>query len=88
MDAVQILQSIGQGLKVVEDVVKTKPYGPIIRQAEITTGGIQGCLVWDKIVWNEITFEDTERNKTSLFNSASKEETEKEWKRLIDQFGK
>ena len=83
MDAVQILQSIGQGLKVVEDVVKTKPYGPIIRQAEITTGGIQGCLVW-----NEITFEDTEGNKTSLFNSASKEETEKEWKRLIDQFGK
>ena len=88
MAADQILKLIGQGIEVVGAVVREKPYGPILRQEEIKTGDKQGRLVWDKIIWNEITFEDTEGHKTSLFNSVSKEETEKEWKRLIDQFGK
>ena len=54
-------------------------------EAEIN--GIRGFLVWDFIVYNEITFDDAEGNIMSFFTSMSDDETEAEWNRLVRKYG-
>lgn len=38
-------------------VIKTGPFGIVHKTHEVTIGGKKGLLVWDYILWNELTFE-------------------------------
>lgn len=46
------------------------------------------ALVWDYIIWNELTFENANTHeKMSLFNSISDSETENKFNELVNLYG-
>ena len=50
----------------VADNVPYGLYGKIVRTAEVVRGGIKGLLVWDAIIFNEITFQEAITHKKLL----------------------
>lgn len=62
-------------------------YGFIHDKKEAEIRGIRGFLVWDFIVWNEITFDCMDGNIISFFTSGSDEETQTRWNELVDRYG-
>ena len=87
-DIITILNVIVEAGKSVSDYLRTKPYGIIHKSALITYGGKKGRLVWDYILWNELTFEDLETGeKYSLANGFSDKEIETRFDELVNQFG-
>ena len=46
-----------------------------------------GRLVWDYILYNEITFDSEDGKIISLFTSLSDAETKKRWDVLVDKYG-
>ena len=83
-------------LKIIQEVIPvaqlvfreaSKLHGFIHKTAEAEIGDIRGRLVWDYIVYNEITFDDAEGNIISLFTSISDKATKAEWSRLVDEYG-
>lgn len=65
----------------------SKAHGFVHKRAEAEINGIRGFLVWDFIVYNEITFDDIEGNIMSFFTSTSDDKTEVEWNRLVRKYG-
>lgn len=65
----------------------SKAHGFVHKRAEAEINGIRGFLVWDFIVYNEITFDDAEGNIMSFFTSTSDDKTEVEWSRLVRKYG-
>ena len=65
----------------------SKIHGFIHKKPEAEINGIRGFLVWDFIVYNEITFDDAEGNIMPFFTSISDDETEAEWDRLVKKYG-
>ena len=65
----------------------SKAHGFVHKRAEAEINGIRGFLVWEFIVYNEITFDDAEGNIMSFFASMSDNETEAEWNRLVKKYG-
>lgn len=65
----------------------SKTHGFIHKRAEAEINGIKGFLVWDFVIYNEITFDDTEGNIISFFTSVSDGKTEAEWNRLVKKYG-
>ncbi len=79
-------------LAVIQELIPTakaisKTHGFIHKRTEAEINGIKGFLVWDFIVYNEITFDDAEGNIMSFFTSISDAETEAEWNRLVKKYG-
>ena len=63
-------------------------YGIIHKQAFINYRGKPGRLVWDYILLNELTFEDSETGeKYSLGMSASDEKIEGIFNDLVERYG-
>lgn len=78
--------------KVVAEILKwiadKKPFGIVHKTAPVNYGGKVGLLVWDYIVWNELTFVDGEtKEKQSLFNSISDDKTNAEFDRIVSRYG-
>ena len=65
----------------------SKAHGFVHKRTEAEINGIRGFLVWDFIVYNEITFDDAEGNIMSFFTSTSDDKTEVEWNRLVRKYG-
>ena len=66
----------------------SKDYGFIHKQAFIKYRGKEGRLVWDFILLNELTFEDsTTGEQYSLGISASDKKTEALFNELVSRFG-
>lgn len=65
----------------------SKIWGIIRKKTDAEIYGIQGHLVWDFIIYNEISFDDLDGNVRSLFTSISDKKTEVEWNRLVNKFG-
>lgn len=88
MDAKIVLETIREVIPVAKIAVReaSKIHGLIYKTAEAEIGGIRGLLVWDYILWNEITFDDPEGNIISLFTGLD-EATKAEWNRLVDEYG-
>jgi hypothetical protein len=77
---------------IIESVPKVKEigirkYGIVHKREKVEINGIKGFLVWDYIIYNEITFEDMNGNMYSFFSNISDKKTEEEWSRLIQKFG-
>ena len=63
-------------------------YGIIHKQAIINYRGTTGRLVWDYVLLNELTFEDSVTGKQySLGLSASDKKTEAIFNELVEKFG-
>ncbi|UUV17565.1 hypothetical protein NRK67_01665 [Fusobacteria bacterium ZRK30] len=71
--------------KILDKVGRT--YGAIHKTRPIIYGGIKGVLIWDYIVWNELTFLDENKKITSLKTSFSDEEMEKEFNYHLEKYG-
>ena len=72
---------------VLRDLGEKPPHGIIHDRAEAKIGDMRGFLVWDYIVWNEITFDDEYGNIISFFNSISDKETKNVWNQLVAKYG-
>lgn len=67
-------------------VLVDKTYGSIRGRTPAAIDGKKGYLIWDHMIWNEITFETDEGKMYSFFTSKSNEETEKVWKALAKKY--
>ena len=67
--------------------IMDKSYGFIHKRSPAVIDGKSGFLVWDYIVWNEITFEDDKGKMYSFFTSVSDNETEQVWNELMEKYG-
>lgn len=65
----------------------SKQHGLIHDSVPACFGGEKGRLVWDYILYNEITFDSDKGKIFSLFTSVSDEETQKRWDVLVQQYG-
>lgn len=62
-------------------------FGIIHKTCDVVMDGNKGSLVWDYIVYNEISFvNDKTRETKSLFQSISDNKTEKEFERLSEKY--
>lgn len=65
-----------------------KPFGVVYDTAPINYGGEPGLLVWDYIIWNELTFVDNRtKSKQSLFNSISDNKTREKFDEIVAKYG-
>ena len=74
--------------ELLEWIEKNKPFGIVHKTAPINYGGEVGLLVWDYLVWNELTFVDrATKSKQSLFNSISDQKTEERFDEIVARYG-
>ena len=63
-------------------------YGVVVKTQNAVYAGKKGTLVWDYIIWNEISFVEDNTNKSeSLFKSLSDSETEAKFAELSRVYG-
>lgn len=75
-------------LKLLEWIKEEKPFGFIEKTAPINFNGKNGLLVWDYVVWNELTFVDSEtKTKTSLYTNISDKATKEQFDELVEKYG-
>lgn len=85
--ALKILSIIAEGAQQISLELKGK-YGIIHKQAFINYMGVEGRLVWDYILLNELTFEERATGKQySLGVSPSDKKTEEMFNDLVDRYG-
>ncbi len=66
----------------------SREYGFIHKQASVEINGVKGLLIWDYILWNEITFQDMEQKHIiSLFTGFNDRDTEERWNELVEEYG-
>ena len=81
MEGIELLE---KGCEAVVRIRKTGPYGFIHKSERITYDGMHGTLVWDYILWNELTFEDDETHeKYTLATKFNDEEMEKIFNEIV-----
>ena len=69
-------------------IEEKKPFGIVHDTAPICYGGEDGLLVWDFIIWNELTFVDKKtKTKQSLFNDMSDKRTKEKFDELVSKYG-
>ncbi len=84
----ELLKYFFKCLPVVIAFIRTKPYGIIHKREIISYDGNEGYLVWDYLIYNELTFEDRQTGKKlSLGTSFSDTEIEAEFNRLVEKYG-
>ena len=64
-----------------------KMHGWVHKRTTAEINGKKGFLVWDYIIYNEITFHADDDSIISFFNSLSDEKTEAEWNKLVEKYG-
>ena len=89
LDVAAIVAAVPKLLEAANGAAKTieRTYGIVHRNTTAEINGKKGFLIWDYIVWNEITFKDEDGNITSFFTSISDKETEKVWDELVKKYG-
>lgn len=65
----------------------SKQHGFIHDSVPARFGDKTGRLVWDYILYNEITFDSEDGKIINLFTSLSDAETKKRWDVLVDKYG-
>lgn len=80
-----VLELIEDGNKLMKAI--SHIYGIIYKQVPAKIHDEKGFLIWDYILFNEITFKDMQGNIYSLFKSWSDTKTEKVWDELVKKYG-
>lgn len=71
--------------EIIEEI--KKEYGLIHKSTAAEIHGIKGFLIWDYIIFNEITFKDMDGKIVSLYRGFSDQDTEKMWQELAQKYG-
>lgn len=82
----------------VELILKAIPWAKVISAARTTNmivekrteaviNGVCGFLVWDYLIYNEISFDAPDGSVLSFYSGLSDEKTKAEWNRLVDKYG-
>ena len=83
---IDILGTVCDGVKRIN-----KNYGFIEKTAKVNIDGVPGKLIWDYILWNDITFETKgKKGKTkqyALYTGLSYGKAKKKWKKLKKKYG-
>ncbi len=83
----EILRLIIQLIPTAKMLDPSRAFGFIHKQAPVEINGVKGLLIWDYILWNEITFQDMEqKNIISLFTGFNDVDTEDRWNELIEEY--
>lgn len=85
----KILSKQQKGGKIDTSKLEGLGFGVIYEVCDVVVDGNKGYLVWDYIVYNEISFVNEKTKKTkSLYQSISDSKTEKEFERLKKRYAK
>lgn len=71
--------------KVISKVKKTNMI--IEKQTEAEINGVRGFLIWDYLIYNEISFDASDGTVLSFYSGLSDEKTKAEWNRLVERYG-
>lgn len=82
-----ILDLLRAVIPTVQRNLRTPIHGVVHKRTTAEINGVRGFLVWDFIIFNEITFDDMDGNYFSFFTSASDKETEEKWNELVEKYG-
>ena len=81
--AEKLIDELMEWLKNIDD-----GFGFIERREPIIYDGIPGALVWDYVIYNEITFVERETcKKHRLYSSISDKETSQRYNEYIEKYG-
>ena len=86
-----ILKAIEIIVGTVTVIARDKPYGVVKERSPVSIDGTNGWIVWDYIIWNELTFEYSEGSdtkKVSFFTSISDKETKEKLDELKAKYGR
>ena len=61
--------------------------GIVERRVSAEVNGKKGFLVWDYILYNEISFQAEGYKDITFFQSFSDKKTELEWDKLVEKYG-
>ncbi len=78
---------IGEGIKICR---REQPYGIVKERIPVKMFDKTGWVVWDYIIWNELTFEYVEEDKAvkmSLFQDISDRKTEERLRKIEEKYG-
>ncbi len=73
---------VGDSIK----VLANKPYAFVHDSFFVEISGQKGRIVWDFLIYNELTFETESGQKFSLFTSISDEETQQKFDELKQKY--
>lgn len=71
-------------------------YGFIEKKAKVNIDGVPGKLVWNYVLWHDITFETKmkkngkmgkKKKQYELYTGLSRKKAKKKWKKLIAEYG-
>ena len=72
----------------IKTVIREKPYGIIKKRARICYDGIKGDLVWDALLFNEITFHDDQAQTHRSFGLNTHDaKTQKQFDQIEKKYG-
>ena len=78
---------IDAGFEVVKKVISDGPYMIVEDSAFVCVGGKKGRIVWDYLVYNELTFETDDGVKYQLYTGFSDKETKKRFDAFVSKYG-
>lgn len=82
-----VLELLREVIIEVKEIFRTPIHGIVHKSTTAEINGVKGFLVWDFIIYNEITFDDMDGRCYSFFNSVFDEETELKWNELVAKYG-
>ena len=68
-----------------------RSYGIVHKSTRAEIDGKMGRLVWDYVLWNEITFKEDDEYGGKIYSLGSRfsdQETEELWNKLVKEFGR
>lgn len=89
-DFVEIIKSATKllGLIDIDKIVEIiRNPGIVHDRTEAQIQGMDGFLVWDYLLYNEIYFETLDGKMISFYTSFSDEETKNKWDKLVELYG-
>lgn len=85
MNYLQIILKEIPWAKIITKISRTNMI--IEKRTEAEINGVRGFLVWDYLLYNEISFDAPDGSTLSFYSGLSDEKTKAEWNRLVDKYG-
>ena len=82
----ETLELVGKTVEKAGEKIKSS-YGFIHKRTEAVVNGKKGFLIWDYILYNEISFQDEDGNIIPFYHSVDDALTEVEWYKLEEKYG-
>ena len=80
-----IRKAIPQAIEIGKKISTTNMI--VEKRTEAEINGVRGFLIWDYLLYNEISFDAPDGSVLSFYSGFSDEKTKAEWNRLIARYG-